>query len=862
MIQYPYIGLRPFEAEESDIFFGREQHTDELLARLSQQNFLAVVGSSGCGKSSLVKTGLVPNLQAGFLAGAGTRWHIATIRPGIQPFNNLAESLVKVLGEDYRTELEEHQILQRSPYALRDLLAIKPLPHQGKLLIICDQFEEIFRYYDKGANIEAAAFVSLLLESSKLNGNLAADIYVVITMRSDFLGECAQFTGLAEAINTGLYLTPRLNREQLRMAIEEPALICDGEVEPALVVKLLEEVGNNPDQLPLLQHVLMRLWFLAKEANRKPLLLTLTDYESPTIGGLNNALSNHADKAYESLDTGQKSIAEILFRNLAEHDESKRDTRRPIRVKKIMALTRKSCAEIEQVVDAFRQVGRAFLMPPAGVKLTPDTLLDIAHESLIRQWHRLQDWTKAEGESASIYRRLEQNMLLHEAGGYGFYRTPELEMTLAWRDQNQPTSEWASRYGQHYDLAMRFLQDSLQEQQAEQEKERLAQQREIERQQAEQEREHLVQQREIERQKEELAKQLEIDHAKLKQRFLLIGLVVAAALLSWALLERNNIQRKTKDLQAGFYQLLLGRASLLAKQEDYAEAKKVLAETDALDAQVSPASRHARNLLHSFTQIKGGGSNLVYEDKDHPYALLTVALSPDGSLVAAGGEHGTLLLFDADSGTLLQRLEGHATEGTAQDNSVRSIAFTPSGQQLISAGDDKKIILWQQMPDGQALPGTGAQSLPDKSGNLKTGKAWAPVLTLTAPDKVMAISISPDGKLLASGGTDNNITLWDLNSGKKLKLLNQQGGVNTHRLNFSPDGLYLASSSGNTATIWQLKTGKANHIFYGHTNQVNELSFSADSRTLATASEDKTLRLWSVATGEMQRVFNGHSNSV
>jgi ABC-type glutathione transport system ATPase component len=103
MIQYPYIGLRPFEAEESDIFFGREQHTDKLLARLSQQNFLAVVGSSGCGKSSLVKTGLVPNLQAGFLAGAGTRWHITTIRPGTRPFNNLAESLVKVLGEDYRT---------------------------------------------------------------------------------------------------------------------------------------------------------------------------------------------------------------------------------------------------------------------------------------------------------------------------------------------------------------------------------------------------------------------------------------------------------------------------------------------------------------------------------------------------------------------------------------------------------------------------------------------------------------------------------------------------------------------------------------------------------------------------------------
>ncbi len=259
VVTHPYVGLRAFNREESAIFFGREAHTDALLDALAQQQFLAVVGLSGSGKSSLVKCGLIPALEAGYLSGAGTHWHIADFRPGNDPFKNLADALHQQaalpagLGDTLRNG---------GAFSLHEYLAAHPLPKSGKLLLICDQFEELFRYGEQHAH--AAAFVALLLASSRPHtlpdGQSSNGIYLVLTMRSDFLGECAQFIGLAEAINQGLYLTPRLNREQLRLAIEEPALIAGGEADPALVVQLLEDVGNNPDQLPLLQHVLMRLW--------------------------------------------------------------------------------------------------------------------------------------------------------------------------------------------------------------------------------------------------------------------------------------------------------------------------------------------------------------------------------------------------------------------------------------------------------------------------------------------------------------------------------------------------------------------------------------------------------------------------
>ena len=315
-------GLRPFTRGETDIFFGREAHTDDLVDRLGHRRFLSVVGPSGCGKSSLVRAGLLDALERGCMAPAGAGWHVVDMRPGGRPMWQLADALLTIAGRP-RYEHDSaflQAALERGPRSLIEYLHDLPLPKDENLLILVDQFEEIFRFTPGAGQEEADAFVTLLLAATQQREQ---PVYVVITMRSDFIGDCARFAGLPEAVNEALFLTPRLTREQARQAIEGPARVFGGEVEPALVNRLLNDMGTDPDQLPLMQHALMRMWTRASEAalversnaapdtatsagdreepqgEGSPVILTLADYKE--VGGLARALSNHADEAFTQL---------------------------------------------------------------------------------------------------------------------------------------------------------------------------------------------------------------------------------------------------------------------------------------------------------------------------------------------------------------------------------------------------------------------------------------------------------------------------------------------------------------------------------------------------------------------------------
>ena len=425
----PYPGLRSFRRDESFLFFGRRDQTVTLLQKLQPTRFLAVVGSSGCGKSSLVRAGLIPSLETGFLTDAGSRWRVAEMRPGSRPLAGLAQSLLDpaALGAADGDIPESRAFLlatlRRGPLGLVEALRDHPLPPRTNLLLLVDQFEEIFRFRrqeDPEQTVrqreEAEAFVALLIATAAQRD---APIYVVLTMRSDFLGDCAVFTGLPEAINESQFLTPRLNREQCRRAIEGPARVFGGDVDPALSNHLLNEMGTDSDQLPLLQHALMRMWNQAKKRSGSdaPNLIQ-EDYQA--VESLSDALSDHADEALAELDETQKKAAEVIFRRLTLRDADGRDTRRPARLRDLAASASISDAEAAAIVDIFRREGRSFLMPPAGIPLTPDTVVDISHESLIRQWRRLKGWTEErpngpvsspgwvaeEAESAAQYRRL------------------------------------------------------------------------------------------------------------------------------------------------------------------------------------------------------------------------------------------------------------------------------------------------------------------------------------------------------------------------------------------------------------------------------------------------------------------------
>ena len=462
----PYPGLRPFRADEAVVFFGRDEQVDQLLERLGRQHFLAVVGTSGCGKSSLVFAGLIPALGTGLLGAAGARWAVAGMRPGDRPLWRLAEALLDpaVLGPawsdlDYPTA-QLRAMLERGPLGLSEVLGETPLPGGRKLLLLIDQFEELFRYRREGEDQrdEANAFVSLLLATVRETDR---PVYIVLTMRSDYLGDCALFDGLPEALNDSQFLTPKLTRTQSQQAIEGPARVFDGWVEPALVTRILNDMGSGLDQLPLMQHALMRLWKGSVPGSGKDTVLTLAAYEA--IGGLEGALSGQADAAFESLDCEQQRITETLFRRLSERTTVGRDIRRPTRLEEVARVAGVASEAVLAVVDVFRDPDRSFLTPPWPREIRPDDILDISHESLIRHWDRLRAWVDHEVESADVYRRLDQTARLWSEGRAGLWGAPDLDQALRWKEEAHPNYAWAARYGGDFDLAIRFLDASLSE---------------------------------------------------------------------------------------------------------------------------------------------------------------------------------------------------------------------------------------------------------------------------------------------------------------------------------------------------------------------------------------------------------------
>ena len=477
----PFPGLRPFESSETHLFFGRDGQSEELLRRLKRTRFLAVVGGSGSGKSSLVRAGLLPALQGGLMASAGSDWRIAILRPGVDPIGNLARSLASkaVLGsgDDKSAGMQDvltETTLRRSSLGLVELVsrARAKLDRDGQplfrdyenLLVVVDQFEELFRFKNliEESKEDAAAFVKLLLAAGSQK---AEKIYIVLTMRSDFLGDCSQFFELPEAINDGQYLIPRMTRDQRREAISGPVAVGQGAISEPLVNQLLNDVGDNPDQLPILQHALMRTWdHWLSHRNGEP--MDLPDYNA--IGRMAEALSRHADEAYAELSDSQKAIAEKLFKGLTEKGTDNREIRRPMEVQEICELTGASEAAVIAVIEVFRREGRSFLMPPPTdaltgerVHLDHESLIDISHESLIRNWERLKTWVDDESRSARIYRRLAETAVLHKEGGAGLWRDPDLGVALAWRELSNPNDVWARRYHPEFPLAMSFLDESV-----------------------------------------------------------------------------------------------------------------------------------------------------------------------------------------------------------------------------------------------------------------------------------------------------------------------------------------------------------------------------------------------------------------
>jgi tetratricopeptide (TPR) repeat protein/energy-coupling factor transporter ATP-binding protein EcfA2 len=478
-VKNPFPGLRPFEFGDNHLFFGRDEQTTELTTRLRKNRFVAVVGTSGSGKSSLVRAGLMPELISGTMAGAGSSWETTIMRPGGDPITNLATAIVEADLYDSDEEDIASQVratLTRSGLGLVEAMRQSELPEDTNFLLVVDQFEEIFRFRrsDDATDEQAAFFVNLLLEAS---AQADLPLYVIITMRSDFLGECSQFPRLADTVNEGEFLIPRLNRDQRKEAIVGPVKVAGGEITDRLLLRLLNDIGDDPDQLPILQHALMRTWDLFEERGGDG-ALDLEHYQA--TGGMGEALSRHADEVYGELPNAEhKRIAEKLFKSLTEKVDANRGIRRPMQLAELHEICGGEESHLREVLDAFRKTGCTFLMPAGEAKIKTKTVIDISHESLMRAWRSLRNWVDEEAQSAKIYRRLADTATLYHEDKAGLYRDPDLQISLSWREESRPNKTWANRYYPGFESAMAFLDQSQEEAEREEREREEARQREV-----------------------------------------------------------------------------------------------------------------------------------------------------------------------------------------------------------------------------------------------------------------------------------------------------------------------------------------------------------------------------------------------
>jgi WD40 repeat protein/ABC-type oligopeptide transport system ATPase subunit len=466
-IDNPFPGLRPFTLDECHLFFGREGQTDEILVKLSNNRFVTVIGYSGSGKSSLMYCGLVPVLYGGFMTQTGPHWQVISSRPGLSPIQKLTESIVGQLVKKNKIAVADihihrsiiNSVLRSSPNGLVDVARYLQHERDENIFILIDQFEELFRYREQEDSEEpfneAQAYVNLILAAVQ---QTKVPVYIALTMRSDFIGSCSVFPGLTTLINHSNYLVPQMTREQKKMAIEGPVAVAGGKISKRLVKRLLNESSSDQDQLPIIQHALMRTWdyWLANRDPGEP--IDIRHYNA--IGRVSQALSQHANEAFEELSSREKEIAEVLFKSITEKRQDNRGNRRPSKISLLSELAEADENDVIKVVDHFRKSGRSFLMPASHIALTSESSIEISHESLMRIWTRLNVWVTDEYESSQMYKRLSDAAAMYQIGKTGLWRPPDLQLALNWQKKQKPTRVWAQRYDEAFERAVVFLDSS------------------------------------------------------------------------------------------------------------------------------------------------------------------------------------------------------------------------------------------------------------------------------------------------------------------------------------------------------------------------------------------------------------------
>lgn len=812
----PYRGLEAFREEDADLYVGREQDIARLLEHLRGSRFVAVMGPSGSGKSSLVHAGLLPAIRRDGVAG-GRGWRILEVLPGARPLAALAAQLGHLAGAGAPSAADLATDERALDMAVARALAGRP--EDERVLVLVDQLEEVFTLCgDEG---EREAFLGNLVYAATIPGGR---VVVVVTMRADFYHRLAEHPGLRTLVASQQVLLGPIDARGLRRVIEEPARRHGLELEPGLTRRILSDVADRPGTLPLLEHLLLELW-----RRRRERTLTLEAYAAS--GGVEGALARRANEVYGALPPERQAIARRVLLRLTQPGEGTEDTRR--RATRAELVTRPGEeAEVDAVVEALAE---ARLLTTGRDDATGEPVVEVTHEALIRGWPELRGWIDEDRDRLRAERRLSDAATEWDRGGRddgALYRGARL---TAWEERDP---------GGLAPVEQQFLDAS---------------------------RERARRERAARRRRTRVA------IGALAGALVIIGGVAGYALVqrddaadqrdastSRALAANSQLQREGDPELA---LLLAGRAVAVEATPEAEEALRRAAAESAVRATIPGDGTPVWDVA-----VSGGGERLVTGAADGAVRVWTadgrlvrelpgdrgqvlgVAVARGGGMIAAADEDGTVRVWEeGSSGPRV--FVGHEGE-------VSSVAFTAGADAVVSGGVDGTVRVW---PLGGGTPevisspgGAVAEVATAADGRIAAGgddgvlRVWdsdgRPVTALEGHEGgIFGVAFGPGGQI-ATASADLTVRVWRPSDDGPPRTLRAAAFSGVDDVAFGRDGRLVTAGKDGTVRIWG-PDGRIEATLRGHDGEVLGARLIPGTTEVVSTGFDGTTRIWDWSFG-------------
>lgn len=881
--QNPFKGLEAFQQTDAHFFFGRDPMIQRSLQRVQTTPFLAFVGASGSGKSSLVRAGILPALRKGKIAGSDT-WQTAIFTPGEHPLEALVTRVMPYLKTNNRTVERVIQNMQ-DPDIMRQYVddILSDTPPTSRLVIIVDQFEEVFT---RASSSEAREFVNTLVTIATTPD---MRVQFMITMRADFFGSLSQYPRLAQLFEAqNMIIVTEMTAANIRRAIEDPVKAVGLHYEDGLVDRILDDVRSQPGSLPLLQYALHQLF-----DKRQGAVLTHATYDD--IGGVQRALAQHAEEIYSSLTQIQQNIARRLLLHLVEVGNSGEATRRRV-PHTDLTFDDIHDGAVHDVLDILTAAGSRLVIASREINIEEDSQsipivwYEVSHEALIREWSRFRTWVSAHLEDlqySTELRRLSQDWMASGRDAAYLLVGKRLNRAEIWLE-NADANE----------LQRAYINASVKAHNQREDAEKARQQRELN----------------LERKN---ASRLRLLALVLVIGF--IGSIIASIVL---MAQRNTLELITAQLSQRTLELEAESAQSLSLALS-AEADRAFAdrETDLALALALEASNgtnapiRAQSTLNRIalaagtrqridtdgltilsladnptgTQVTAGLDNgeiitwsvisgeIVSRWQAHTSGVTSIAYHPNGTRIVSGSSDTSdnLRVWDATSGALTQSLPYHTTP-------VTSIQYTPDGAFFVSTSTNTPYIVWSnetlsavtsgaydtyvQIIDAtQDLSANWTIATADTRSITTLNSAWATVTTIRPSDfgiagDVTSMRIKADGAMIIAGFTTGEVGLWNARNGTLVQTF-PSSGSQAVAVDFLPrDNKIIAGFDDGTMRIWDIVTARQTDAFM-MTSPIHHLSINPTRGRMIVAQKDE-LRIWDIQGSEELQRFIGHDGQV